>query len=135
MQKKIRVLIADDHPLLTAGLEMTIGSWEEFEVAGTARDGEEAVSLSEAVHPDIVIMDMKMPNLSGCEAIARIKDRQPEVKVLALTTFDDRETVSRAMDAGCDGFLLKVIGSEKLMTISPLVSTAVTLRAPREANS
>lgn len=114
MSGSIKILLADDHPLLTAGLKMTISEWEEFEVVGIAANGLEAAELCEKLRPDIVIMDMQMPKLSGSEAIEKIKGRIPGVRILAFTTFDDMETVSRAMAAGCDGFLLKVIEAEKL---------------------
>jgi len=114
MNEKIRIVVADDHPLLTAGLKMTLEQWDEFEVAGIAADGLEAVELCRKESPHIVIMDMQMPKLSGSEALVRIKAFDPKIRVLAFTTFDDAETVSRAMAAGCDGFLLKVIPPEKL---------------------
>lgn len=114
MNSVIKIIIADDHPLLTAGIKMTLDQWEEFEVVGVASNGAEAVSLCEKLKPNIVIMDMQMPEMSGSEAIESIKSSIPGVRVLAFTTFDDNETVSRAMAAGCDGFLLKVIAPEKL---------------------
>ena len=114
MKKKITVLLADDHPLMTEGLKLTISAWEEFEVVATASDGQEMIELSLKLNPDLVIADMQMPKVSGPEAVRQIKDRLPKVRVLALTTFSDPETVSEAMKAGCDGFLLKVIEPEKL---------------------
>ena len=114
MNGKIRVLLADDHPLMTQGLKLTIGGWEEFEVVGIAADGIETVQMCQALNPDIVVLDMQMPRMSGPEAISRIKKADPRIRIAALTTFDDAETVRRAMDAGCNGFLLKVIEPEKL---------------------
>ena len=114
MHERIKVLLADDHPLLAIGLKMVISEWDEFDVVGIASDGEEAVSLCEALQPDLVIMDMQMPRLSGPEAITQIKAAYPNIRILALTTFDDSKTVSQAMESGCDGFLLKVIEPEKL---------------------
>ena len=114
MHERIKVLLADDHPLLAIGLKMVISEWDEFDVVGIASDGEEAVSLCEALQPDLVIMDMQMPRLSGPEAITQIKTAYPNIRILALTTFDDSKTVSQAMESGCDGFLLKVIEPEKL---------------------
>ena len=108
MNEKIRIVVADDHPLLTAGLKMTLEQWDEFEVAGIAADGLEAVELCRKESPHIVIMDMQMPKISGSEAIVRIKEIDPKIRVLAFTTFDDTETVSRAMAAGCDGLLIEV---------------------------
>lgn len=114
MNEKIRVLLADDHPLMTEGLRLTISSWEEFEVVGVASDGAEAVELCRTLKPDIAILDMQMPKLSGPEVVCQIKAETPKMRVVALTTFDDAETVRRAMEAGCNGFLLKVIEPDKL---------------------
>ncbi len=114
MNEKIRVLLADDHPLMTEGLRLTISSWEEFEVVGVASDGAEAVELCRTLKPDIAILDMQMPKQSGPEAVCQIKAETPKMRVVALTTFDDAETVRRAMEAGCNGFLLKVIEPDKL---------------------
>lgn len=114
MSERIRVLLADDHPIMAEGLKLTISAWEEFEVVGIAADGQEAVELSRALSPDLIILDMQMPRLSGPEAIRRIKAERPQTRVLALTTFDDADTVSRALEAGCNGFLLKVIEPARL---------------------
>ncbi|MBR1408632.1 MAG: response regulator transcription factor [Clostridia bacterium] len=114
MSEKIRVLLADDHPLMTEGLRLTMSGWEEFDVVGVAADGAEALELCRALKPDIVILDMQMPKLSGPEVICRIKSETPEMCFVALTTFDDQETVRQAMKAGCNGFLLKVIEPDKL---------------------
>ena len=114
MNKKIRIVLADDHPIMTEGLKLTISSWEEFEVVGIASDGEKAVEMSVKLLPDLVITDMQMPKLSGAEIIKRLKEKIPGIRILAFTTFSDAETVSRAVKAGCDGFLLKVIEPEKL---------------------
>ena len=114
MNGKIRVLLADDHPLMTEGLKLTIAGWDEFEVVSTAADGQEAVEKSRALKPDLVILDMQMPKLSGPEAITRIREILPEARIAALTTFDDAQTFEHAMAAGCNGFFLKVIDPEKL---------------------
>lgn len=114
MSEKIRVLLADDHPLMTEGLRLTIDGWEEFDVVGVASDGAEAVELCRKLKPDIVILDMQMPKLSGPEVIVNVKSEMPEMRFVALTTFDDEETVRQAMEAGCNGFLLKVIEPDKL---------------------
>ena len=114
MNKKIMIVLADDHPIMTEGLKLTISSWEEFEVIGIASDGEKAVEMSVKLLPDLVITDMQMPKLSGAEIIKRLKEKIPGIRILAFTTFSDAETVSRAVKAGCDGFLLKVIEPEKL---------------------
>ena len=80
---------------------MTISKWEEFEVIGVAKDGIQAVELSRQLKPDLLVMDMQMPKLSGPAAVKQIRGFLPEVRVLALTTFDDVNTVSGALEAGC----------------------------------
>ena len=114
MSENIRIVLADDHPLMNAGLKMTVGAWEEFEIVGVASNGREAVELCRERRPDLALLDMQMPELSGAEAIRLIRQEFPEIRVVAFTTFDDSETVSQAMDAGCNGFLLKVMEPEKL---------------------
>lgn len=114
MSGKIRVLLADDHPIMGDGLKLTISAWDEFEVVGFATDGQKAVEMCRSLSPDLVILDMQMPRLSGAEAIERIRKEHPNTRTVALTTFDDAETIARAMEAGCNGFLLKVIEPEKL---------------------
>lgn len=122
MSEKIRVLLADDHPIMTEGLKLTISAWSEFEVVGIAADGQRAVEMCRSLSPDLVILDMQMPRLSGPEAIEQIRREHPSIRTVALTTFDDADIVARAMEAGCNGFLLKVIAPEKLR--SSLLSIA-----------
>ena len=122
MSERIRVLLADDHPIMTEGLKLTISAWSEFEVVGIAADGQRAVEMCRSLSPDLVILDMQMPRLSGPEAIEQIRREHPSIRTVALTTFDDADIVARAMEAGCNGFLLKVIAHEKLR--SSLLSIA-----------
>ena len=122
MSERIRVLLADDHPIMTEGLKLTISAWSEFEVVGIAADGQRAVEMCRSLSPDLVILDMQMPRLSGPEAIEQIRREHPSIRTVALTTFDDADIVARAMEAGCNGFLLKVIAPEKLR--SSLLSIA-----------
>ena len=122
MSERIRILLADDHPIMTEGLKLTISAWSEFEVVGIAADGQRAVEMCQSLSPDLVILDMQMPRLSGPEAIEQIRREHPSIRTVALTTFDDADTVARAMEAGCNGFLLKVIAPEKLR--SSLLSIA-----------
>ena len=114
MKEKISVILADDHKLLLSGLSMQLSSWEEFEVIATCVNGKETIEACDRTVPDVVLMDMQMPVLTGAEATKIIKEKHPEVKIIALTTFDDHETVEAALNAGCDGFLLKVLEPEQL---------------------
>lgn len=103
----IRVLIADDHPVVRRGLSALLATVEGFEVAGEAADGEEAVREAQLLHPDVVLMDVRMPGLDGVEATRRIRKAVPGTAVLMLTMYDDDATVFTAMQAGAMGYLLK----------------------------
>ncbi len=104
---KIKVLLADDQLILADGVRSVISSHPEFEVVGIASDGFAAVELTEKYHPDVVLMDIRMPGMNGVIATEQIKRRFPEVKVLVLTTFDDSDYILGAINNGASGYLLK----------------------------
>ena len=104
---KIRVLIADDHAILREGLRALLRLADDLEVVGEAADGREAVARCAQLRPDVVVMDINMPGLGGLEATLEIRRSQPDVKVLVLTQYDDREYIRRALQAGVSGYLLK----------------------------
>jgi DNA-binding NarL/FixJ family response regulator len=110
----IRVLIADDHAVVRAGLAQLLRTFEDVELVGAAANGEEAASLCEERRPDVVLMDLEMPILDGIEATRRIREAQPEVAVVVLTSFSDRDRILRALDAGAAGYLLKDAEPEEL---------------------
>lgn len=103
----IRVLIADDHSMVRQGLEMYFDGDPEVTLVGEARNGEEAVDLARKLQPDVVLMDLLMPNLDGIGATARIKQEMPEVEVVAMTSFLEESKVTEALEAGASGYLLK----------------------------
>jgi DNA-binding NarL/FixJ family response regulator len=103
----IRVLVADDHAVVRTGLSQLVGTFEGVELVGAAANGEEAVTLVAERAPDVVLMDLEMPVLDGIEATSRIREAQPEVAVVILTSFSDRERIRGALDAGAVGYLLK----------------------------
>ena len=107
MTEPIAVLIADDHPVVRGGLRALIGTLPGFVVVGEATTGLEAVAAAAALRPDVVIMDIRMPELDGTEATRRIAATVPGVAVLVLTMYDDDDTVFAAMQAGARGYLLK----------------------------
>jgi DNA-binding NarL/FixJ family response regulator len=102
-----RVVIADDHAVVRAGLSQLLATFPEVELVGVAADGEEAVALAAEHCPDVVLMDLEMPTVDGIEATRRIRAAQPEVAVVVLTSFSDRDRILRALDAGAAGYLLK----------------------------
>ncbi|MFC9561364.1 response regulator [Agromyces sp. NPDC056965] len=111
----IRVLIADDQALFREALTTLLEVQQGIEVVGEAGNGEEAVRRSSRLHPDVVLMDLRMPVLDGIAATARLRAEQPDVRVLALTTFDDDDDVFAALRAGAVGYLLKDVTSARLL--------------------
>jgi DNA-binding NarL/FixJ family response regulator len=103
----IRVLIADDHAVVRTGLAQLVGTFEDVELVGAAANGEEAVALCAERSPGVVLMDLEMPVLDGIEATRRIKEAHPDVAIVILTSFSDRERILHALDAGAAGYLLK----------------------------
>jgi two-component system, NarL family, response regulator len=103
----IRVLIADDHPIVRAGLVSVLSQEKDIEVVGEAANGERAIALSRERSPDVVLMDLRMPEVDGIKAIAVITHEQPNIRILALTTYDGDADVRRALKAGARGYLLK----------------------------
>lgn len=104
---KIKVLLADDQAILADGIKSVLESCADLQVVGIAKDGFQAVSLVEETAPDIVLMDIRMPNMNGVIATREIKRRNPDVKVLVLTTFDDSDYILGAINNGASGYLLK----------------------------
>lgn len=109
----IRVIVADDHPAVRIGLADFLGAQEGLEVVGQAADGADAVRLADSTSPDVVVMDINMPELNGIEATRQIKRLRPTVGVLLLTALEDEDLVAAGREAGADGFYLKgIFGSE-----------------------
>lgn len=113
MAEPIRILIADDHEVVRQGLRLFLDLQDGLQVVGEARDGAEAAVLAETAEPDVVVMDMSMPNVDGVEATRLVRDARPAAKVLVLSSFVD-ERVIPALRAGADGYLTKDSGAEQL---------------------
>jgi DNA-binding NarL/FixJ family response regulator len=114
MTTRIRIVIADDHPIVRSGLAGSLGSQPDFEVVGEAATGAEAVELAAALLPDLILMDIRMPELDGATATRRIVATHPDVRVLVLTTYSTDADVLRAVEAGAVGYLLKDVPHEEL---------------------
>lgn len=111
--KNIRVVVADDHAAIRIGLADYLGAQDGLEIVGQAADGADAVRLTNATVPDVVVMDINMPNLNGIEATRQIKMLRPNTGVLLLTAMEDETLVSAGREAGADGFYLKgIFGAE-----------------------
>ncbi len=110
----LRILLVDDHLLFRKGLIRLLDVQPDFSVVGEAQDGLEAIEEARRLHPDVVLMDINMPNLDGLEATRRIKAQMPEVKVVMLTVSDDEQDLVKAVNYGADGYLLKDLQPEEL---------------------
>jgi DNA-binding NarL/FixJ family response regulator len=141
----IRVVVAEDHAVVRSGLLRLLEHVDQVEVVGSAAGGEEAVALAAAEQPDVVLMDLEMPDIDGIEATRRIRAAQPEVNVVLLTAFSDRKRILAAIDAGAVGYLLKDAEPDELVRgleaaargespLSPKAAQAlVAARGEREA--
>jgi DNA-binding NarL/FixJ family response regulator len=107
MDKKFRIIIAEDHTIVREGLRALLSSDPNFEVVGEVEDGREAIRVTERLEPDLVLMDLSMPRMSGMEAIREIKRRCPQTKVIVLTVHKTEEYVLASLDAGAEGYVLK----------------------------
>jgi NarL family two-component system response regulator LiaR len=138
----IRVVLVDDHAMLRGGLSFFLKGFDDLELVGEASGGKEAVSLCAETEPDVVLMDMMMPDMDGAEATRTIREQQPNVQVIALTSFQEEGLIERALQAGAIGYLLKNVTAEDLAqaireahagrsTLAP-EATAVLIRATRQ---
>jgi len=106
-ERRVKILVCDDHPVVRSGLRGMITSQPDLEVVAEAAEGSEAVSLTDRFKPDVVLMDLRMPGMDGVTATAGIKARHPDTNVLILTTYDTDADILRALEKGATGFLLK----------------------------
>lgn len=111
----IRVLVADDHAVVRAGIVSLLTAEADIDVVGEAVDGDDAVAQALALKPDLVVMDVRMPHLTGDAATAIIRERAPEVRVLVLTTYESDASILSAIEAGASGYLLKAAPAEELV--------------------
>jgi DNA-binding NarL/FixJ family response regulator len=137
----VRLLIVDDHPIVRAGFEGMLSGRPNLEIVGEAGNGREAVELAERLRPDLVLMDLRMPEMDGVEAITRIKVTHPEMQVLVLTTYDSDADILRAIEAGATGYFLKDAPREELFRAilaaargEPVLAPSVTARLMKRAS-
>lgn len=129
----LRVVIADDHLVVRRGLAALLGSLDGVEVVGEAGNGAEAVREVQLVAPDVVVMDLQMPEMDGIEATRRIRAAMPDVAVLVVTMFEDDDTVLAALDAGARGYLLKGAGQDEIRSALASVSAGNLVVGPTVA--
>ncbi|WP_460798544.1 response regulator [Microbacterium sp. GXF0217] len=126
----IRVVVADDHPVVRAGIVGLIALDDGIEVVGEASDGAEAVDLAASLRPDVVLMDLRMPRLTGAEATARIAEELSGINVLILTTYESDDDILGAIEAGASGYLLKAAPQEEIVAGIRAVAEGHTVLAP-----
>lgn len=121
----IKVIIADDDDIFRNGLKIIIEQDSDIKVCGLAGDGNAAYNLCKSENPDIVLMDMQMPYCDGSSATYKIKQEFPNIKILVLTTFDDKTTITKALSSGADGYVLKDVDENKI--INAIKSTLLNI--------
>ncbi|MBB3108823.1 DNA-binding NarL/FixJ family response regulator [Paenibacillus phyllosphaerae] len=119
----MRIVIAEDHPMFRAGVRSLLATVEEMDVIGEAANGEEAIAQAEALQPDLILMDIRMPGMNGIEATQLIKERWPGIHILMLTMYRDDESVFTAMRVGAKGYVLKDADEEELLQAIRMVGT------------
>ncbi len=124
---KIKVLIADDIMILRQGLRAVLEQDEDIQVVALAENGKEAFEKCKVFRPDVVMMDMRMPEYDGAYGIQAIKEQCPDVKVLVLTTFDDEETINKALSSGADGYILKEMEDAKVIASVKSVYSGISV--------
>ena len=143
---KVKILIVDDHPIVRRGLRAVLASRENLEVVGDAADGAEALRKVMALLPDIVLMDINMPGMDGLKVTEALHEKSPQIKVLVLSMHNQREAVSRIIQAGARGYVLKGAPPAELLRaiesvqagvafFSPSVARTATQRRPRGSGS
>jgi len=133
-EKKIRVVIVDDHVLVRSGLEVVLGMFDDIELAGQAGDGEDALRLCVELRPDVVLMDLVMPGMSGVEATRRVLDKCPDTKVVALTSFTDEDLIGETLRAGAIGYLMKNVSADQLADAVRAAAAGRSTLAPEAAD-
>jgi DNA-binding NarL/FixJ family response regulator len=126
----LRILIADDHPLFRHGIREFLNLAPEIEVVGEATSGQEAIAQAEALHPDVILMDVNMPSINGIEATRQILRDLPHIRILVVTMFEDDSTVFAAMRAGARGYILKDAEKENILRAIQAVANGEAIFSP-----
>lgn len=134
MAPSIRILLADDHPVVRDGLAAILGTQPDFEVVGMAATGLEAVRLAAEAAPDVVLLDLAMPEMDGVEALKSLRQSQPGVHVIVFTAFDTDERIIEAVQAGAQGYLLKGAPREEIFSAVRVAHAGGSLLQPLVAS-
>lgn len=130
---RLRLLIADDHPVVRAGLQGMLASQADFEVIGEAATGAEVVALAAHAHPDVILLDLRMPGMEGAAVITQMRQLQMDIPVLVLTAYERQGDILRAIEAGATGYLLKDAPAEQLFAAIRTVAQGKAALAPEVA--
>jgi len=130
VNKKIRILICDDHTLFVEGIKALLRNETSLEIVGEARDGRQAVELVKQLKPDLLLMDISMPDMTGFDATQRVHEFNPSLKVLVLTMHDDEELVARCLEAGAAGYIMKDAPASQLLYAIEAVQKGDTYLSP-----
>jgi DNA-binding NarL/FixJ family response regulator len=133
--KRIRILLADDHAVVRQGFKMILDAQADMEIVGEAANGREAVDLAEQLHPDVVVMDVAMPELNGIEATRRLASSVPHARVVALSMHKDSVYVREILRAGARGYLLKDSGAADLVAAIHAVASGESYLSPAVSNA
>ena len=133
MTEKATVLLVDDHALLRTGVANIINQERDLEVVAEAGDGVEAIDAYERHHPDVILLDLRMPRMEGVEVVRRIREQDPRARVIVLTTYDTDDEIERALKAGAKAYVLKDISAEDLIGCIRAVLAGRTYIAPAAA--
>ncbi len=129
-KSSIRILVADDHPVVREGLIAMLSTQADFEIVGEAAHGEEVVQKAKALRPDVVLLDLEMPKMDGVEALRQLRETAPEVRALVFTVFDTDERIVEAVRAGAQGYLLKGAPRSEVFKAIRIVSEGGSLLEP-----
>src|SRR5919108_3857754 len=132
--ESLRVLIADDHPLFRHGIAALLAASPEFQVVGEATNGEEVVRLAEQLQPDVILMDIRMPGMSGIEATRQILHTSPHIRILMVTMSEDNASVFAAMRAGARGYVLKEAQKDDMLRAIRAVGRGEAIFSPAVAS-
>jgi two-component system nitrate/nitrite response regulator NarL len=133
--KTIRIILVDDHPVVREGLRGILASFEQIEVVGEASSGRQAIDVARDLKPDVVVMDISMPEMSGIDAIGVLRRELPEVKALALSMHDNAAYIKQALRAGARGYVLKDSAPKQLVEAISNVDAGTTPISPQAANA
>jgi NarL family two-component system response regulator LiaR len=134
-QKPIRVMIVDDHAVVRSGLAAFLMAFDDLELVGEAGGGEQALRLCESAAPDVVLMDLVMPGMDGAATTKALREKHPQIQVIALTSFKEQELVQAAMQAGAIGYLLKNVGADELADAIRAATAGRPTLAPEAAQA